>query len=113
MFSTAFAQAATTPAAAAAASEPSLFEKLLPLLVVFMIFYIFMIRPQGRKARDHAQLLQNLKVGDEVITSGGIIGKVRSIAEAFVTIEVSNNTSIKVIKQNIAHSAKELTPAAK
>lgn len=107
IFSTAYAQTAT----AAAPAAPNFLEVMIMPLGFLIILYFFIIRPQGRKARDHAQLLQNLKAGDEVITSGGIIGRVRAVAETFVTVEIANNTSVKVLKQNIAQSTKDLTPA--
>jgi preprotein translocase subunit YajC len=66
--------------------------------------YFFMIRPQQRKAREHADMLAALKVGDEVVTSGGVIGRIRSVAkeEGFVSLEVANNVIVKVLKPHIA-----------
>ena len=96
LFSEAFAQAADTTA-----KGPSIFEMLAMPVGFLMIMYFFIIRPQQRKAKDHADLLTNLKAGDEVVTTGGIIGKIRSVADSFVTLEVSNNTSLKVLKNNV------------
>ena len=97
--SDAFAQAADT---AAPGKGPSLVEMLaMPVGFVF-IMYFFIIRPQQKKAKDQSDLLTNLKAGDEVVTSGGIIGKVRAVAEAFVTLEVANNVAIKVLKANVS-----------
>ena len=109
IFSTAYAQ--TT--AEAAQQAPGFLEVMIMPLGFLMILYFFIIRPQSRKARDHAQLLQTLKAGDEIVTSGGIIGRVRAVADAFITIEVSNNATMKVLKQNVASSTKVLSPTTK
>jgi preprotein translocase subunit YajC len=75
--------------------------------------YFMIIRPQQKKAKEQADLLNNLKAGDEVVTSGGIIGKVRSVAESFVTLEVANNTAIKVMKNNVSALTKAPVAAIK
>jgi preprotein translocase subunit YajC len=75
---------------------------MLAMPVGFLfIMYFFIIRPQQKKAKDQSDLLTNLKAGDEVVTTGGIIGKVRAVAEAFVTMEVANNVAIKVVKSHV------------
>ena len=96
--STALAQAQE---AAAAPKGPSLVEMLVMPVGFLVIMYLFILKPQQKKAKDQADLLTNLKPGDEVITSGGIIGKVRSVAEPFITLEVSQNTSLKVLKSAV------------
>ena len=68
--------------------------------------YFFIIRPQQKKAKEVNELLSNLKAGDEVVTSGGLIGKVRSVADGFVSLEVAANTTVKVMKPNITGLAK-------
>jgi len=96
--SDAFAQVAegTGPA-----KGPSLIEMLAMPVGFLFIMYFFIIRPQQKKAKDQSDLLTNLKPGDEVVTTGGIIGKVRAVAEAFVTMEVANNVAIKVVKSHV------------
>ena len=93
----ALAQAADSTAQAAG-KQPSLVEMLAMPLGFLVIMYFFIIRPQQKKAREQNDLINNLKPGDEIVTTGGIIGKVRSVAESFVTIEVSGNTTLKVLK---------------
>ena len=100
---TAMAQAAD----ATAAKSPSIVEMLAMPLGFLFIMYFLIIRPQQKKAKEHADLLGNLKAGDEVVTSGGIIGKVRAVAESFVTLEVANNTAIKVMKSNVSSLTKQ------
>ncbi len=92
--------------AAEASKQVSFVDMLILPLGFLVIMYFFIIRPQAKKAKDHASLLTNLKVGDEVVTSGGIIGRVKSIAEGFVTIDVGGSASLKVVKQNVAGYSK-------
>ena len=96
---TAFAQGA------AAAKGPSTMEMLVMPLGFLLIMYFFLIRPQQKRAKEHQSLLSGLKVGDEVVTSGGIIGKIRSVADNFVTLE-SANSSFKVLKSNVTGMTK-------
>ena len=99
---TAFAQ----EAGAAAPKSPSMLEVLVMPLGFLVIMYFFIIRPQQKKAKEVNELLSNLKAGDEVVTSGGLIGKVRSVADGFVSLEVAANTTVKVMKPNITGLAK-------
>lgn len=106
MTGTAFAQAGD----AAAPKGPSLIETFAPFVFMIVVMYFLVMRPQTKKAREQAAMLESLKAGDEVVTTGGIIGKVRSVAETFVTVEVAQNTAIKVLKANVSLMTK--TPAA-
>ena len=100
-FPTAFAQAATE-----AAKSPSLIEMLVMPVGFLVIMYFFIIRPQQKRAKDQSDLITSLKVGDEVVTVGGIIGRIRSVADIFVTVEVATNTSIKVLKTAVTGQTK-------
>jgi preprotein translocase subunit YajC len=93
----------STAAAAQAQGQPgpSTLEMLVMPLGFLLIMYFFMIRPQQRRAKDHQAFLASLKAGDEVITSGGIIGRVKSVADSFVSVEVAGDTVIKVLKSAI------------
>jgi len=88
---------------------PSLWEQLLPFALIFVVFYFFIIRPQAKKMKDHQSLLQNLKRGDSVITSGGILGTIEGLTEKFVTLEIDQNVRIKVLKTQVSGLAKEKT----
>jgi preprotein translocase subunit YajC len=96
---------APVAAAAAVSSQPSMFESLVPFLLIFVLMYFLMIRPQVKKAKEHSSLLNSLKVGDEVITSGGLIGRIRSIAEGFVVLDLGS-TTVKVLREHITQTAK-------
>ena len=73
--------------------------QFIPLILIFVIFYFFLIRPQQKKAKDHKIMVENLKRGDKVITSGGIVGKVdRIIDNEKVEVEISDNVKVEVVK---------------
>jgi len=107
--STALAQEA---AAGAQPKGPSIMEMLAMPVGFLLIMYFFIIRPQQRKAKEQADLVNNLKAGDEVVTTGGIIGKIRSVSDTFVTLDVASNTSIKVLKGNVTAMTKAPAAAA-
>ena len=82
------------------ASDPLL--GFLPLIVIFVLFYFLLIRPQTKKQKEHRAMVEALGTGDEVVTGGGVLGKVTEVGEQFVTVEVANNVVIKVQKHTIA-----------
>lgn len=90
-----------------AAAKPSMLESLFPILFIFVIFYFLIIRPQSKQRKEHAQMLQALKSGDEVITTGGIFGKVEGLNEKFVTISVDENVRLKVLRTQVMSLAKQ------
>ena len=71
------------------------------LIAMFVLMYFLLIRPQQKRAKEHKKLLKGLKKGDEVVTNGGVIGKVTSVDESFATIEISDGVIVKVQKQGI------------
>jgi len=74
----------------------------LPLIVIFIIFYFLLIRPQMKRAKEHKQLVSQLGTGDEVVTNGGLLGRITSVSESFVTVEFADNVQIRVQKHAIA-----------
>ena len=75
---------------------------LLPLILIFIVFYFLLIRPQQKKAKEHRQMLDNLKKGDKVITAGGIYGVVDSVGNNTITVKISENVRVKLGKGYIA-----------
>jgi preprotein translocase subunit YajC len=69
---------------------------LIPLVLMFVIFYFLLIRPQQKKSKQHQELLKNLKRGDRVITTGGIYGRITDISDTTVSLEISDKVTIKV-----------------
>ena len=78
------------------------FAQFIPLILIFVIFYFFLIRPQQKKIKDHKAMVASLKRGDEVITSGGILGRIEKVYEDDkVDISISDSITVKVIKSTI------------
>ena len=73
-----------------------------PMVLIFVVFYFLLIRPQQKKAKDHRVMLENLKKGDAVITQGGIYGKVASISDQMVTLEIADKVRVRVARSHIA-----------
>jgi len=87
--------------------------QLLPLALIFIVFYFLLIRPQQKKAKEHQAFLNNLKKGARVITSGGIHGRITGLTETTVTLEIADNVRIKVNRGSIMGSADQAqAPAA-
>jgi preprotein translocase subunit YajC len=74
----------------------------LPLIVIFAVFYFMLIRPQMKRAKEHKQLVASLSKGDEVITNGGMLGKITDVTESFVTLELADNLQIKLQRAAVA-----------
>ena len=79
-----------------AGGEPSALMQFLPLIIIFVIFYFLLIRPQMKRAKEHKNLVANLGVGDEIVTNGGLLGKITKVGESFITVELGDNVQIKV-----------------
>lgn len=73
----------------------------LPLIVIFVLFFFMIIRPQMKAAKAQREMIAALQKGDEVVTSGGIVGKVTKVTESFVSLEIAANTEITVQKQAV------------
>lgn len=95
LISNAYAEGAAAPAGGG-------IEMLLMMGVFFAIMYFMIIRPQQKRAKEHKQMLESLSKGDEVVTGGGVLGKVAGINENFVELTIADNVVIKVQKQAVA-----------
>jgi len=92
--SEAFAQ--TAPAAAAADSPLSSVTAMLPLILMFVVLYFVMIRPQMKRAKESKAMIEALAKGDEVVTGGGMLAKITKLGESFLTVEVANGVEIQI-----------------
>ena len=93
--SSAFAQ--TAPAAAAAGGDmQSTLMSMLPLLLMFAVLYFVMIRPQMKKQKEHRAMIDALAKGDEVVTAGGLLGKVSKLGEAHIGVEVASGVEVQL-----------------
>ena len=80
----------------------SSFAQFIPLILIFVIFYFFLIRPQQKKVKEHKSMIAALKRGDEIVTSGGIVGTIERVLEDDkVDILISENVTVKVVKSTI------------
>lgn len=94
----AFAQTGATPAAGGGLAG------FLPLILIFVVFYFLLIRPQQKKAKDHSAFLAQLKKGDDVVTSGGIHGRITGLTDTIVTLEIADGVRIKVNRPSVLAS---------
>jgi preprotein translocase subunit YajC len=92
---------AAAQAAAPAASPPSLIGTLLLPVMLIVVFYFLLIRPQQRKQREHRAMVETLAVGTEIVTGGGVLGKVTELGEQFLTVEIADGVNIKVQRHSI------------
>ena len=93
---------------AADAAAPAGFANMaqfVPLILIFVVFYFLLIRPQQKKAKEHQNYLANLRKGEKVVTSGGIHGQITGITDTVITLEIAENVRIKVNRGAIAGSA--------
>jgi len=84
------------------AAEQSMWMTILPMLLIFVVFYLLLIRPQQKKAKEHKAMLDALKKGDAIITQGGIYGKIVSIADDVAIVEVADKVKLKIARSAIA-----------
>ena len=84
------------------AAQPGGLMSFLPLIVIFIIFYFLLIRPQMKRAKEHKQLVNQLANGDEIVTNGGLLGRITNVGESFVTVELADNVKIKVQRHAVA-----------
>lgn len=103
-----FATSAFAQEAAAPASQPSALAQFLPFILIFVIFYFLMIRPQKKKMQEEQKLLNALEKGDEVYTKSGIIGTIVGLTDTVATLEVGENSKMKILRGSIAGKADTL-----
>ena len=75
---------------------------LLPLVLIFVVFYFLLIRPQQKRQKEHRELVANLSVGEEVTTAGGLLGKITEVKDSFVKIEIAPNVIVTVQKHTVS-----------
>jgi len=98
-------------APAGATGPAASFMQFAPMLVIFLIFYFLLIRPQQKKAKLQQEFLKELKRGDMVITNAGIVGTIRTVSEKLVTLEIDNGVCMKILRSQVLESANALKDA--
>jgi preprotein translocase subunit YajC len=95
----AWAQAA---GGAAGGTEQTMLSTVVPLAAIFAVFYFLLIRPQTKKAQEHTKMLGDLKRNDEVVTTGGIVGRITELGDRVVTVEIAPNVRVRIERSQIA-----------
>lgn len=96
-----FISDAIAEAAPAAAGQPDPLASLILPIGLVVLFYFFLIRPQSKRHKEHKQMVAGLQKGEEVVTTGGILGKITALNENFVTVEISKDVFISIQKGSI------------
>ena len=99
MLTPAYAQSAPAAAPAPFGSD---FMAFLPMVAIFVVFYFLLIRPQQKKAKEARAMLEALQKGDEIVTAGGVLGKISKLGDQYLTVEIANGTEIMVQRGAVA-----------
>ena len=89
--------------AAAPQGQADPLTSFLPLILIFVVFYFLLIRPQSKKAKEHKQMVEALAKGDEVVTNGGLLGRIARVGDNFIDLDVGNEVIVKVQRQAVAN----------
>jgi preprotein translocase subunit YajC len=100
------AGSAPTTGTPAAGGPNAMLAQVVPFALMFAVIYFLMIRPQQKKMREQQDMLKNLKVGDEVLTASGILGKISEITDKVVSVEVADRVRVKMLKSQITQVMK-------
>jgi len=84
--------------------------QFLPLILIFVVFYFFIIRPQMKRQKELKNFRASLKKGDKIVTTGGIMGKVNDVKDDFLLIEIAENVRVKVAKNAVVKDISDITP---
>ncbi|HMK34421.1 MAG TPA: preprotein translocase subunit YajC [Desulfomonilaceae bacterium] len=99
MIDTAYAMA---PAGGQGGGDLNTLMGFLPMILIFGVFYLLLIRPQQKKAKEHRNVLENLKKGDAVVTQGGLFGKITALSDQVITLEIADKVRVRVSRASIA-----------
>lgn len=96
-----FISDAMAEAAPSAAAQPDMFTSLLLPVGLVVLFYFFLIRPQSKRNKEHKAMVSGLQKGEEIVTTGGLLGKITAVGENFITLEISKNITIQVQRSSV------------
>jgi len=91
-----------SPAYAQDAAQADPFGFFVPMIVIFVAFYFLLIRPQQKRQKAHTQMVSALTTGDEVLTAGGVLGKVTAVSDHYATLEIARDVEIKIQKSTVS-----------
>jgi len=86
----------------AAGQGGNAFASLIPIILMFVIFYFLLIRPQQKKAKEHREMIGQLKKGDRIVTSGGLHGRVTAVNDTIMTVEIADKVRVKIARGNVS-----------
>ncbi|MFZ0131950.1 MAG: preprotein translocase subunit YajC [Desulfobacterales bacterium] len=86
------------------------FTGFIPLILMFVIFYFLLIRPQQKKTKEHREMIASLKKGDRIVTSGGIYGRITGMDEATLTVEIADKVRVKIARGNVGARLQATSP---
>jgi len=92
----------TTPAFAEGGASASSFTQLVPLILIMLIFWFLLIRPQQKRAKEHRNMVEGLKKGDKVMTNGGIYGSITDVKDDFLKVEIAEGVRVKIQRDAVA-----------
>ena len=102
-----------TPAyAQAAGGGAAAFTSFVPLILIFAIMYFLMIRPQQKRMKEHRAMVEALKKGDEVVTQGGLVGKITAVRDSELEVEIAPGVKVKVLRHTVAQVMSKTEPAS-
>lgn len=91
-----------TAMAQSAAEGPGFLGSFFPLILIFVLFYFILIRPQMKRAKEHRKMVSELATGDEVVTNGGLLGRISQVGESFLSVELAQGVEIKLQKHAVS-----------
>ena len=89
--------------AAAPEAQPDPLMSFLPLILIFVVFYFLLIRPQTKRAKEHKKMVEGLAKGDEVVTGGGLLGRISKVGENFIELDIADGVTVKVQRQAVSN----------
>ena len=92
---------ASAHAQAAGGAQPNALLQMLPLVLIFVVFYFLLIRPQAKRAKEHKAMVAALGAGDEVVIAGGVLGRIIETGDQFLTVEIANGVQVKVQRHTV------------
>ncbi len=93
----------STAAAQQQAEEPNVWFSILLLVGMIALFYFLLIRPQTKRAKEHRQMVEDLSKGDEVVTNGGLLGRITEVGDTFASLELGNGTEVQIQKNAVSN----------
>lgn len=87
------------------------FASLIPIILMFVIFYFLLIRPQQKKAKEHREMVSQLRKGDRIVTSGGLHGRVTAVSDSTLTVEIADKVRVKIARGNVSQVVQPSSPS--